>query len=316
MISFIIPAYNAEKSLKRCVESIRSHHENYEIIIVENGSTDNTFQFAHSLDHVRVFQSEKGVSNARNMGLDHAKGEWIAFVDADDYVLNCYEERDEDLIVMSYEAGSKRIDLGLWEDHNNDVEKATIMMLENPTKCMAVWGLLFRRDIIERYHLRFASHLRVAEDGDFTLRYLLHCQSIYFSSRNVYHYSLDDTSVMRSYDGKKTQGYIEAMNESNKVMANASPSLKKAFSSYVLMHFNVIMVRENYALSNSLSYKEKVRNMKQVLNVPIFKEAYQDLSMKASLKPRYLPFLLMKCHLYCLAGLIYVLRVKQNARKK
>ena len=109
---------------------------------------------------------------------------------------------------------------------------------------------------------------------------------------------------------------IEAMNESHKVMANASPSLKKAFSSYVLMHFNVIMVRENYALSNSLSYKEKVRNMKQVLNVPIFKEAYQDLSMKASLKPRYLPFLLMKCHLYCLAGLIYVLRVKQNARKK
>jgi glycosyltransferase involved in cell wall biosynthesis len=316
MISFIIPAYNAEKSLKRCVESIRSHHENYEIIIVENGSTDQTYELANSLDKVRVFQSEKGVSNARNMGLDHARGEWIAFVDADDYVLNSYEERDEDLIVMSYEVGSHRVDLGLWQENNTDIESATIMMLENPTKCMAVWGLLMRRDIIERYQLRFASHLRVAEDGDFTLRYLLHCKSIYFSSRNVYHYSLDDTSVMRSYDGRKTEGYIEAMNESKNAINDASLSIRKAFSSYVLMHFNVIMVRENYALSNQSSYKEKVENMKRVLNVPIFKEAYQDLSLKNSLKPRYLPFLLMKCHLHSLAGLIYVLRVKQNARKK
>ena len=93
LISYIIPAYNAEETLTKAVDSIvkGSCTENWEILIVENGSVDKTNQVAEKLEEkfgarVKIFHSKKGVSNARNLGINEAKGKWLAFVDADDYM--------------------------------------------------------------------------------------------------------------------------------------------------------------------------------------------------------------------------------------
>lgn len=90
-VSVIIPAYNASRYIGRAVESVKKQTGlTWEIIIVENGSTDDTYdkclEYANADDRIKVMQSNKGVSNARNKGLDNASGKWICFLDADDYL--------------------------------------------------------------------------------------------------------------------------------------------------------------------------------------------------------------------------------------
>ena len=94
IISFVIPACNAEKTIRRTIDSIiqSSFFIQSEIIIVENGSTDSTYDISNSyatnIENVYLYESEKGVSNARNLGIKKARGEWIVFVDADDSIYN------------------------------------------------------------------------------------------------------------------------------------------------------------------------------------------------------------------------------------
>ena len=122
LISYIIPAYNAADTLERAVESITHtcNMEKYEILIVENGSTDYTNSVALKLiqkygENIKLIHSEKGVSRARNEGLKNARGEWIVFVDADDYIVSkskkyIYEDilnAKADLYVYSYEIGNR-----------------------------------------------------------------------------------------------------------------------------------------------------------------------------------------------------------------
>ena len=100
-ISVIIPVYNAEKTIRRCLESIMSsEYEEYEVIVVDDGSTDNSasilFEYVNRDRRVKIInQPNSGPSIARNKGLELAEGEIIAFVDSDDYVRNDYLDQLE-----------------------------------------------------------------------------------------------------------------------------------------------------------------------------------------------------------------------------
>ena len=193
--SVIIPAHNAEKTLRRAVESvfaamefvesdavIASHRQEedenpkplFEILIVENGSEDATEFIARSLqaeheDSVRLLKSEKGVSNARNRGLEEAAGEKILFLDADDFFTEGAGEvlRDSlqftgtDLIIFSYEAGNQLMHVcssGGERFYGAQLEEICVRISENPTRYTSVWSKIFRRDCIESLHLRSRPH--------------------------------------------------------------------------------------------------------------------------------------------------------------
>lgn len=95
-ISVIVPVYNVEKYLRRCIDSILAQtFTDFELLLIDDGSKDNSGDicdgYAMKDERVRVFHKKNGgVSSARNLGLDNAKGEWVSFVDADDYLDNCY----------------------------------------------------------------------------------------------------------------------------------------------------------------------------------------------------------------------------------
>ena len=167
LISYIIPAYNAADTLERAVESITHtcNMEKYEILIVENGSTDYTNSVVLKLiqkygENIKLIHSEKGVSRARNEGLKNARGEWIVFVDADDYIVSkskkyIYEDilnAKADLYVYSYEIGNRANYINNKEEKtyyfNDSAEKMKLEMIANPTKFMQVWGKIFRKSII------------------------------------------------------------------------------------------------------------------------------------------------------------------------
>ena len=113
-ISVIVPVYNVEKYLSRCIDSILAQtFTDFELLLIDDGSKDKSGEicdeYANKDNHVKVFHKENGgVSSARNLGLDNAQGEWITFVDSDDFVnsdwLSYYAKSfDVDLIVQGYQ---------------------------------------------------------------------------------------------------------------------------------------------------------------------------------------------------------------------
>ncbi len=325
VLSVIIPAYNASRTILRAIDSIQANDE-VEIIVVENGSTDRTYQIVQERENVSLLQSEKGVSNARNLGIEKANGKWISFLDADDtwseealeVLLKDAKTNAYDLYVYGHIAGNDVRCVAQTDSEYCDeaCESIKVEMISNPTKYMQAWGKLFRKDILDMYQIRFHPQMRFSEDSDFTLQYLACCKSIYLSSHNVYQYTLNSNSVMRVFDGTKTQAYTEAMEISAGRVKNASKEIQTAFKKYVLMHLNILMVREVFAQNNPASYTEKVRMEKEIAQKDVFHSAMSVLTNKDAKNARLLPAVLLKNRQYRLASLLFLVRAKMNARKE
>lgn len=151
MISVIVPVYNTEKYLDRCIQSILSQtYSNIEILLIDDGSTDSSGvicdRYAEQDSRVRVFHKENGgVSSARNMGLDNAKGEWITFVDSDDYI-------NDNFLQVVIENVSSKIDLivtnviGQKEMFPEEYVREILMRRIPPQ----IWGKLFRKSVLKK----------------------------------------------------------------------------------------------------------------------------------------------------------------------
>lgn len=328
LISFIIPAYNAADTIEKAVQSLVDVPQ-AEVLIVENGSKDKTEQVLWRLEkkhnNIKVFTSEKGVSNARNLGVQNATGEWLAFVDADDYLaksgvttmMNDARHGKYDFFAYGHVAGQKQNSI---TDRKRVFEKekldeGRIEMIQNPTRYMQVWAKLFRRDIIEKNHIRFDAELPFAEDSDFTLRYMKHIVSICWKPEMVYHYTLNPQSVMHVQTGEKTEKYIRAMEKSAEAIQDEKEIIKKAYDKYVMMHFNIMMVREVFQ-QQSCSFTVKCKKMKSIAQMTIFKNAIDAIRVKECKSARMLPVLFIKWKWYLGSGIIYYIRVKQNRYKE
>ncbi len=218
-ISIIIPVYNVEPYLARCLNSVLSQSfTDFEILLIDDGSTDASGkicdEYASRDERIRVFHKENGgVSSARNVGLKEAKGEWIYFVDADDEVLPDGLQalvdgiRDDVDVVMG---GLEKC------DENGDViyemekgpeflsRKDGILINYGASKvCNGNWGWmtirLFRNSIIRKNHLFFDSDVVYNEDELFVVRYLCSCRGITrYINTSVYRYYESASSVMES----------------------------------------------------------------------------------------------------------------------
>lgn len=214
IISIIVPIYNREKWLRNCLESISSQtFKDWECILVNDGSTDHSLKIAqeYAANDPRfiVFSQEnQGVSAARNLGLDHAQGKWVTFVDSDDEIAPDYleilhnlgEENNADIVygsIMVYEKGNNRWS-AILEDKVYDYQDEDF---ENNFK-WRITGIikLFRHSIIKKHNVRFDSRFRFGEDLIFTLEYYLHSQRFASSSKAIYKYISREESVTPLHD--------------------------------------------------------------------------------------------------------------------
>ena len=334
LVTIIIPLYNGEKTIDRAIKSIirnDSYIEDIEILIIENGSTDQSFhiskKYSELYPNIYLFQSSKGVSFARNLGIKKARGKWLLFLDADDYLIeynvkSIVEElrlTETNLCVYNFEKGSNPVMLYTENEiisTTDEINSFIIKSLSEPTKHMTVWGKAFRRTIIQQYNLKFNTDLRVSEDSDFYLRFLLAIHSLTISSRTLYHYSIDTPSTMRTFSSDKLEGYIVSLDESSKVLENVDSTIREAFELYKLAHFNLIMVREVFHFDNTKSFREKIREMIRLYSIPMFSEPIQNLSISSIRNLSLVPLFFLKKHLYNLAALVYIIRVGQNKFKE
>ena len=202
MISIIVPVFKAEKYLHRCVESILSQcYTDFELLLIDDGSPDNSGvicdEFALKDKRVRVFhKTNGGVSSARNFGLSRSQGEWITFIDADDYVhpeflSSLYEKHDFDLIVGSFQiVGSNESWGGTLKEQSYSklALRKEILDLSSIINFQTPWGKLFRTSIIKDNHIFFDEKIYIGEDSLFILNYLLFTESLRLSDKTHYYY--------------------------------------------------------------------------------------------------------------------------------
>ena len=203
--SVIIPVYNAEKTLTRCVDSLINQNDGYaEIILINDGSRDQSGEicreYASRYDFVKyIEQANAGASAARNAGLDAATGEFITFVDSDDFVLDGYfaalDTSDADFSIFTYKTIR---DSGILENQfcqclktaksNNEVVYHVIA-----ERLVGPVTKKFRRSLIEAHRIRFKQDLTIGEDFVFGLEYMLCCQSSQVIDRVLY--CVDETGM-------------------------------------------------------------------------------------------------------------------------
>ena len=213
-LSIIIPAYNAGKYLERCVSSCEEQsvpQDEFEIIVVNDGSKDNTLEVVESLvdkySNLRIFSKENGgSSSARNMGLDHAKGDYISFVDSDDYllpgklaaVLSVAENNKLDLCifnfkVMSLDGSSVDTDNPLKKGKIYNCEEASIQGYQVGSAC----GKLYLRKMLESNNIRFRTDIIFGEDSYFSFQVLLKSGRIMNTDVCAYVYTANPLSVTK-----------------------------------------------------------------------------------------------------------------------
>lgn len=339
-ISIIIPAYNATATLEKAVNSVTEQID-AQIIIVENGSTDGTYELAKELaekdKRIVVLQSEKGVSNARNKGIDAADGEWIAFLDADDYYLENafrivlkYLDSDSDLVTFGHRqvvstehsSGTKipKVKKEVSVTNKNreysgeKLENAQILMLENPTTYLTAFAKLFRKSVITDNRLYFDNEMSVAEDSDFVVRFLLRCRSIFLAKELIYDYTIDNVSTMRSYDTDRIKKFLLAFNKTSNNIKSASSSIRKAFSRYVLLNVNIMMVHGPFSKGNPATFFTKLILMKKVSEVKVVRESLQQLTLADLKNIRMIPIFLIKYGFCLSAACIFHFRAVYNDR--
>lgn len=201
-LSIIIPVFNSEQYLDKCLISVLNQNwKGYEIILVDDGSVDGSRQKAESLlagqcNHTILVQENRGVSAARNSGIKHAKGEWITFVDSDDYLAPDYLE-----ILMKHSIGCDLLVSGIvfmkgeeeirrtlppnMDGRIAELKKENTIILDySVSPC----GKLYRKAVIDKYEVLFDESLVTAEDRDFNIEFLFRAEMIRLIQYAGYHY--------------------------------------------------------------------------------------------------------------------------------
>lgn len=207
MVSIIVPIYNAQNYLNRCIDSIlNQEYTDFELLLVDDGSTDSSGSicdtYAASDDRIRVIhKTNSGVSDTRNTAIRQAKGTYLQFLDSDDWItpdatkllVRAATEHNCDLVIADfYRVVGERV------SHKGDIEDDGVLtreefaehMMENPADFYygVLWNKLYRRDIIEKYGLQMDTSVSWCEDFLFNLEYILHANIFYALQAPIYYY--------------------------------------------------------------------------------------------------------------------------------
>lgn len=223
LISIVIPVYNGEQYLKRCIDSvINQTYRNLDVIIINDGSSDHTReiceQYAFKDERIRfIEQINHGVSYTRKYGIRLAKGKYVGFVDADDFIdkdlfgqmHDIMAQTGVDLLFSECYFGEKQRHIDFPEGvygSKDEMEKIYRSMIISedgkggiPTE---LWAKLFLKEKLEDILEEISDELFIGEDAELLFKYILRCQSVFSSKICGYHYVMNDKSLMRSVNNK------------------------------------------------------------------------------------------------------------------
>ncbi len=311
-ISVIIPVYNTSQYLKQCIESVLNQtYENLEIIIIDDGSKDNSATICKNyqeLDNRVVFFSQEncGISKTRNKAIEKVTGDYILFIDSDDWIdvntcktaLDKLEAYNTDLVMFSYQkeyiekiekkyilqeekyylqqdinALHRRL-VGLYKNELNNPEHADSLV--------TVWGKLYKSKIIKDNNLLFedTKNIGTAEDMLFNLYYFKFVKSAYYIHQCLYHYRKNNSvSFTNKYKPDLQKQWNNLFtNISNFIFENnLGEKFTQAYNNRVSLSIIGLGLNE---LNANKSTVAKINTIKQIATSPTYRTAVKTLNLK------------------------------------
>ncbi|MBC6679569.1 glycosyltransferase [Zhenpiania hominis] len=335
LISVIVPIYNMERYLEQCIQSLLNQdYKNIEILLINDGSNDNSAAICRKYSKkdrriIYIEQENQGVSAARNTGICHSSGEWISFVDGDDWatldmlssLLRCAEDKDV-IIGDAYAAKNGKIDKFSFFtiDIAESQKRSPLYLIGNALGCTSYgagkysnvgvpWAKLYRREFLVRNHIEFPVGVRRMQDMLFNINIFSKTQRVNFCNRPIYYYRITDNSVCRRYDSQ----YDEVIQQillglRDLVESNKDPEIQKLYD-----FKRVQLLLENIALHYGhpkcpLAYKEKRKGIKQIFDLSVNRNALETCEKSLFSRKQKIILGLLLNHRYAVVYQIYHLR--------
>ena len=325
LVSVIVPIYNCEEYLNKCVESIVNQtYKNLEIILVDDGSIDNSLkmctEWSKKDKRIKVIHKKNGgVSSARNVGIDSATGKYISFVDSDDWIdPNYYKKMIEivlnqkaDIVQCSYnrilKTAKEKISLkkGIY---NN--EEMLIMALNPQTGIGFCHMKLYNKKVVDG--ILFDESLLVGEDALFNENIASKKLKLIVIDEALYNYRINQQSTTKRYDKNYIKKYEQSMKKSKEYILSMYDNKSIIQALYNYIEFHTLLIAVNYCCNSQ--NKNQLQSIKEMTKIQIFNEAikkgnYENLSLT-----RKICLFTIKHKLYLITKLICNIRQNQNRR--
>lgn len=309
-VSIIVPVYNAQNYLHKCIDSLlNQNYEDFELILINDGSKDDSKkicdEYAAKDNRIKVIHKENGgVSSARNRGLDEATGKYIMFCDSDDFVreefcaplVNLAEGSDDCLVL----AGITQIkdDNSMSDDLCPEYKEGESASLTNKEFCDLYVNLnlkapfnltnmpynkLFCRDIIEKHHIRYDQSIHYNEDFIFNLEYLDKVSNVKIYNKSIYYYYIDaPQSLCKRYFKDIIKMFRAKEDVLKRVIIDKATNQDDALKIWYTMVFDDTnrAINNTFSPSNPASKKEKTRYCTKLIRDKRFKKALKLANTK------------------------------------
>lgn len=291
MLSVIIPAYNVEKYIERCINSVLNQYlKNIEIIVIDDGSKDKTSDICLKISENNkniIYKKVQngGCSAARNLGISMAKGKYIAFLDSDDWVdsdmyINMIEEAEKnqaDIVIC----GFKKLD-----ENKNLLSTVKIPKRNNKNEyidCTTEWfaspcNKIYKRDLLEKNNIRFLLNIYTGEDMFFNFISFFYSKNIISLDEPYYNYFMNQNSVSNNYKNR-TDIYIVireliSFYKRNGVYKENINKIRECFKYHGIMYpFDVLQKLSENKVENwkrfYIKIKEEINRLKEIETIDI-----------------------------------------------
>lgn len=307
-ISIIVPIYNVEKYLKRCIDSILAqNYTDFELLLIDDGSTDKSGNLCDEYKlkdaRIRVFHKENGgVSTARNLGLQNASGEWITFVDSDDYIENDYLYKlyknlsTSELVVSAYiYESTKENVIEKLSNENIIISSGNLNDLLMRGAFMTPICKLFSRDIITNNNIKFDDKIHSGEDTLFVYTYLYYVTNVTTIENVLYHYCITgsglSTKVLKLNEyNYMLDSFYERLKYFEEKYVDYDMSLR-----YVYIVFEIFLKLINNSNSYSRNFFVRKKTYKKILESKHFNYLLKDHKvLSKGVKRKIFDFLALK----------------------
>lgn len=313
-ISVIIPVYNVEKDLDRCMDSvIKQDYKNMEIILVDDGSEDSSGfmcdKYQEQYQNVKVIhQTNGGLSDARNTGLRYATGDYVSFVDSDDYLEeNTYisladyiDENDCDICFFGHyrEINAQKIAYDVVPEQLIYSQKEEILgkFLSGALSGrnsgngegftgLSVWSGIYSRKLLEEYGITFVSEKEIlSEDIVFNMQACIHAQKIAIYPQHLYHYVLRGQSLTQRYRGDRFDAAVRLDSTLVDIAHNNQlPKLMAAGIQNCFFMNLIVCLKQEVIYAKQNGYKIAMENLKSIGNNPrteLYLQKYKPKGIK------------------------------------
>ncbi len=341
-ISVIVPIYKVEKYLRRCIDSLlQQTMKEIEIILVDDGSPDECpvicDEYAKENDNIVVVHKEnEGLGLARNSGLDVAKGDYVVFVDSDDYVTNdmcelLYKKAcryKADIVYANHfkdangkiSAPVESVSQDIIYSNQKEIEEFALNMIANdPAEVsdtpieVSVWAAAFKRELIEKNRIRFVSErILISEDVVFNIEIYKAAKTIVICPEAVYYYCFNEGSLSKSYKKDRFYKDKQLWKYVGEKLGNGKMEREERFTRFIVARARCALClivasetvfgkKEAMECFNSIVYDQDLQNCLKTYPIQ---------------KSRKLQKLFLVCLKHRLRGLLYQLCKLNNLRKK